>query len=71
MKKETAAEVLQIMIDCGADLDRSIQVVKDTSSEEEFKRYRSIVAQIMTDILTGVMNPIIAEHPELKPKEMK
>ena len=71
MKKETAAEVLQIMIDCGADLDRSIQVVKDTSSEEDFKRYRSIVAQIMTDILTGVMNPIIAEHPELKPKEMK
>ena len=71
MKKETAAEVLRIMIDCGADLDRSIQVVKDTSSEEEFKRYRSIVAQIMTDILTGVMNPIIAEHPELKPKEMK
>ncbi len=71
MKKETAAEVLQVMIDCGARLDRSVQLVKDTSSEEEFKRYRSIVGDIMADMLIRVMNPIIADYPELKPKEMR
>jgi hypothetical protein len=71
MKKETAAEVLQIMIDCGARLDRSVQLVKDTSSDEEFQRYRSIIAKIMADMLIGVMNPIIADYPELKPKEMR
>ena len=37
MRKETAAEILQIMIDCGTRLDRSVQLVKDTSSDEEFK----------------------------------
>jgi pantothenate kinase len=71
MKKETAAEVLRIMIDCGGQLNRSVQVVKGSSSNEEFRRYRSIIAKIMTDMLIGIMNPIVAEHPELKPKEMK
>jgi hypothetical protein len=71
MKKETAAEVLQTMIDCGARLNRSVQLVKDTSSEEEFRRYRSIVGGLMTDMLIGIMSPIIADYPELKPEEMK
>jgi hypothetical protein len=71
MKKETAAEILQVMIDCGARLDRSVQLVKETSPEEEFKRYRSIVGDIMADMLIRVMNPIIADYPELKPKQMK
>jgi hypothetical protein len=59
------------VIDCGARLDRSVQLVKDTSPEEEFKKYRSIVADIMADMLIRVMNPIIADSPELKPKKMK
>ena len=71
MKKETAAEVLRIMIDCGGQLNRSVRVVKGSSSNEEFRRYRSIIAKIMADMLIGIMNPIVAEHPELKPKEMK
>jgi hypothetical protein len=70
MKKETAAEVLQIMVDCGARLDRSVQLVRDSSSDDEFRHYRSIIAKIMADMLIDIMNPIIADHPELKPKEM-
>lgn len=70
MKKELAEKINALMIEYGARLDDSVRLVMDSSSPEEFERYRAAVAQIMGTMLVDIMNPIYREHPELKPPEL-
>lgn len=70
MKKDVAETINRLMLDYGAKLDSSVKLVMDTSSVEEFEKYRMAVAQIMGTMLVDIMNPIYQEHPELKPPEL-
>jgi hypothetical protein len=68
--KEVAARVSQLMLEFGAKLDESVALAKLRCSEAEFKAYRAIVGRLMGEMLLEVMNPLYAEHPDLKPKEL-
>jgi hypothetical protein len=70
MKREVAKQIGLLMVEYGARLDESVQLVMDTSSNDEFVAYRSAVAKIMGYMLLDVMNPIYGEYPDLKPDEM-
>jgi hypothetical protein len=67
MDKQIASDVNELMLDYAKKLDESLRLVMENCSEEEFKRYREAVGNIMTTMLLDVMNPIYAEYPDLKP----
>ena len=69
--KQTARDISELMLALGADLDRSVGRVKEAESEAEFRRYREAVSKIMTTMLLEIMNPLYAEHPDLKPAQLK
>jgi len=69
--KETAAQVEKKMRDCSAMLNSSIQLVMDTSPEEEFREYRRLVGRIMGAIYLDILQPIHRTFPDLEPPELK
>lgn len=69
--QKTARQVSELMVSMGADLDRSMSLVKETESDADFKRYRESISKIMTVMLLEIMNPLYVEHPDLKPEQLR
>ena len=65
--KEVAVEISKLMLDIGAKLDQSLELVQAKEGAKEFERYRAVVATLMGEMLLEVMNPLYEKHPELKP----
>ena len=68
MRKEVARSVSDLMVKFGAELDESVARVKRDASSAEFERYREAVSKLMFTMLVEIMNPLYAEHPDLKPE---
>lgn len=71
MEKSVAEKVLALMLEYSGKLDGSVQLVKDTCTEQEFLDYRTAVAKIMGEMCVEIMWPIFKEHPELEPEQLK
>jgi hypothetical protein len=71
MTNTTAKAISELMVSVGAQLNDSIRLVQTTEDDAEFNRYRDSVSRIMTTMLLEIMNPLYAEHPELKPPELR
>ena len=68
--KSVARQVSELMIEFSARIDRSILTVQENCSPEECKTYRLASAKILAEMLLEVMNPLYADHPDLKPAGM-
>ncbi|MBN6731829.1 hypothetical protein [Burkholderia multivorans] len=68
--KQVASALNDMILQMGADLDRSLLTVQASCSESEFVAYREFVSQVMSTMLTDFMNPLYARHPDLKPPEL-
>ncbi len=71
MKKEIAQQISSLMLEYGAKLDGSVALVMANGSAEEALRYGRAVGQIMGEMFVEIMNPIYAEHPDLKPPQLR
>lgn len=71
MTNTTAKAISELMVSMGARLNESVRLVQATEDDSEFKRYRDSVSKLMTVMLLEIMNPLYAEHPELKPPELR
>ena len=69
--KTVAGAVSGMILDMGKRLNASLIQVQENCSTVEFERYRKVVAQLMSEMLIEVMNPIYSRHPELKPDELE
>jgi hypothetical protein len=65
-----AKQISDLMLEYGARLDASVMLVKTHCSTEELTLYRRAVGKILGEMLLEVMNPLYAQHPGLKPKEL-
>ena len=59
------------MLEFGAKLDESVNLVLKHCSQEELIGYRQAVGKVMGYMLTDIMNPLYELHPEIKPEELK
>ena len=66
-----AKYVSELMLEISGRLDESVAKVNEACSPEEDLAYRRAVGRILGNILLHVLNPLYAEHPSLKPAEMK
>lgn len=70
MTHSTAKEISALMMSMGEQLNTSVRLVQATEDDAEFRRYRDSVSRLMTTMLLEIMNPLYAEHPDLKPPEL-
>lgn len=68
---DIAREISELMLDYGGKLDKSVALVREKCTSEEFQEYRRAVGKVMGEILLDVLNPLYQSHPSLKPPEMK
>jgi len=70
MDRALAEQTSILMLRLSAELNSQLLRIKGECSDDEFQRYRRGFGYIMGYMLTEVMNPIYAEHPELKPEQL-
>ena len=70
MDRALAEETSLLMLRLTSTLNEQLRRIQTECSDEEFKRYRLGFGYIMGYMLTEVLNPIYAEHPELKPEQL-
>jgi hypothetical protein len=67
--EHTARETLEALEKAHKLLMGSLGMVKNRCTEEEYKAFRSGMAQVMGQLFFLVMEPIYREHPSLAPPE--
>jgi hypothetical protein len=69
--EQIAKQISDLMVEFGGRLDRSIALVQENCSEQEFETYRTAVSKILVAMLFEVMNPLYQRHFGLKPAGLK
>lgn len=70
MERDTAQQVLALMFDYGGKLNDAMLLVRETSDQEEFARYRRAFGNVLDSAFEQIINPILEEHPDLKPTQL-
>jgi hypothetical protein len=70
MSHEAAKKIMDLVIRQGAEQNQVLLDIQPICSQEDFRRYRRMIARSMGSMLLDVMNPIIQEYPDLKPPEL-
>jgi hypothetical protein len=70
MDKKTAQSVLTLMFEYGGKLNDAMLMIRETSDEEEFAQYRRAIGTVLDSTFEQIINPILEEHPDLKPESL-
>jgi hypothetical protein len=70
MERETAQSVLALMFEYGGKLNDAMLMIRETSDEEEFARYRRAIGTVLDSTFEQIINPILEEYPDLKPQSL-
>ena len=70
MERETAKSVLALMFDYGGKLNDAMLMVRKSSDQEEFARYRRAFGNVLDSAFEQIINPILEEYPDLKPEQL-
>lgn len=69
--RKLAEQLIDVLNDCSNRMDKSIRLVQEKCSEEEFIAYRKAAGLVMGYLYTDALAPIYKQHPELEPPELK
>ncbi len=71
MNIDLASKISSEMLEVGTRLNATLQAIKESCPEEEFKRYRLGFANAMASIFLEILEPIFKEHPALEPDNLR
>jgi len=71
MSREAAKKIVDLMIKHGAEQNALLSEIQSICSNEEFQKYKRIIARSVGSILLDVINPIVGLYPELKPSQLE
>ena len=71
MDRNVAKSILDLVFEYGGKLNDSMVRVKEECEEEDFHAYRRAVGKILETTFANVIEPIFAEHPDLKPDQLR
>jgi hypothetical protein len=71
MKQDVAREISALMLETTEKLDQSVRRMRAQLPPAEFGTYGRAVGTILADIIMEVLDPLYAEHPDLKPPELR
>ena len=69
MSREAAKMIMDLMLKHAAEQSAVAAQVRPMCTDDEFRRYRNMIAQSMGTMLVDVMNPIVELYPDLKPPQ--
>jgi hypothetical protein len=70
MSQEAAKILLETVLRHGAEQDAALASIEGMCSPQEFKTYKLMIGRTMGAMLSELINPIVAQFPDLKPPEM-
>jgi hypothetical protein len=70
MKHNLAKEIIAEMVISQKKYNELLLKIKTSSTDKDFDFYKKGFAQIMGTMLLDIVNPIVKEHPDLKPEEL-
>lgn len=71
MRRDVAETILTLMFDYGGKLNDSMMLVRESSDEAEFSRYRRAVGTVLASAFENIVDPLLDEHPDLRPDQLK
>lgn len=69
--RDIAKQIVDLMLQFGARIDQSVELVQSHGTEEELTLYRRAAGAVMGEMLIEVLNPIFEQHPELTPAQLR
>lgn len=70
MKKKVARSIVGLVFEYGGKLNDSMLLVRESAAEDEFSRYRRAVGNVLASTFENILDPIFAEHPDLRPNRL-
>ena len=64
-----AKDALSLMESANGLLTKSLALVQEKSTPEEYEVFRGVMAQVMGQLFFLVMEPIYRQHPSLAPAD--
>jgi hypothetical protein len=71
MERPIAEQALAALKDASLQVSTALSLIQKECPEEEFVAYRTAADEAMGFLLTDVIEPILRQHPDLMPEEMK
>ena len=71
MKRHVAEQALAALFDASLKMNTTLMLIQKECSEEEFLAYRKGTGLAMGYLYTELIRPILQEHPDLTPEELK
>ena len=70
MSPDAAKKFLDLALRQGGEWDRLLGELEGCCDPEEFKQFRSIVANVLGAYYFEVLMPVLREHPHLRPPDL-
>ncbi len=70
MSREAAKKLLETVLRQSGELDVVLADIEAECTPEEFREFRTMVANVLGSTLFDAINPIVAKYPDLKPPEL-
>ena len=67
MKREDAARVLDLALECSAKLNGLVAYLQTHLERDEYEKYRLAIGRVMGETLRQLINPVVEEHEDLRP----
>jgi hypothetical protein len=71
MKHETAQLLLELILRHSSEQNAFLSSLAGTEPEDQIKKITAMIGQTMGAIYLKAIRPILAEHPDLTPHELK
>jgi hypothetical protein len=71
MSRDAAKIILDAVIKSVGEQDVALAKIRPLCTTEEFNEFRRMIGKSMGEMLSEVINPIVAKYPDMKPPQMK
>lgn len=71
MRHDTARQLLELMLRHSSEQNEALRSISSKESEDQFMRIKTMIGQTMGSMYLDAIHPILIEHPDLTPKELK
>ncbi len=70
MDRDIAKSILDLMFEYGGKLNDSMMMAREACDEKDFSTYRRAVGNVLASTFESIIDPILAEHPDLRPETL-
>lgn len=68
---ETAKRISELLLGVNDRIEESVLVARQHCPPEEAKEYARAAGRLLMNVFDGILEPLYAEHPTLRPTQME